>query len=171
MSDIVQIRIGKNAVGIIGLKEALAEVAETMRGAPDEKIREELIARLSERNFISDHAIDSYGQAFLGEYKKFVGEPFAEENRGGIEIKVLGPGCPPCDRLEREVMTVMDETGIIADLDHVRDAKDIGRYGVMGTPALVINGEVKAVGVVPPRAKLKAWILRAANKLKTDGRG
>ena len=164
MSDVVQIRIGGNKIGIIGLKNVLAEVAETMTGAPDETLRQELLTRLSKRNYISNNMIDQYGQAFLREYKKFVGEPFADENRSGIEIKVLGPGCPQCERLEQEVMAVMAETGIVADLDHVRDVKEIARFGVMGTPGLVINGEVKAVGVVPPKAKLTAWIVQAANK-------
>ena len=59
-------------------------------------------------------------------------------------------------------MAVMAEAGVVGALDHVRDLTEIGRYGVMGTPALVINGKVKAVGSVSPRAKLKAWIVQAA---------
>ena len=55
-------------------------------------------------------------------------------------------------------MQVMNETGIIADMEHVRDIKEIGRYGVMGTPALIINGKVKSVGKVPPRASLIQWL-------------
>ena len=42
--------------------------------------------------------------------------------------------------------------------DHVRDIKEIGAYGVMGTPALIINGKVMAVGKVPAKAKLKKWL-------------
>jgi protein-disulfide isomerase len=45
-----------------------------------------------------------------------------------------------------------------ADLEHVRDVKEIGRYGVMGTPALIINGRVKCVGSVPPREKIVKWL-------------
>ncbi|MBN1104161.1 MAG: thioredoxin family protein [Deltaproteobacteria bacterium] len=75
-----------------------------------------------------------------------------------MEIKVLGPGCAQCDRLEQELMSVMSESGIAADVEHVRDIKEIGKYGVMGTPALIINGKVKSVGKVPPRSKLKEWL-------------
>ena len=80
----------------------------------------------------------------------------------GIEIKVLGPGCPQCERLEREMMAVMAETGIEADLEHVRDLKEIASYGVMGSPALIINREVKALGKVPQKQKLMAWLTEAA---------
>ncbi|MBW1765300.1 MAG: thioredoxin family protein [Deltaproteobacteria bacterium] len=72
-------------------------------------------------------------------------------------IKVLGPGCNQCDRLEREVIEVLCEMNLSADVEHVRDIKEIGRYGVMGTPGLIINGKVTSVGKVPPRAKLKKW--------------
>lgn len=167
MNEVVQIRIGPmGTVGIIGLKETLAEVAQQMRGTADDAIGEELLTRLSRRNYISDNVRDLYRQAFLREYKKFVGEPLAHETGGGMEIKVLGRGCPQCERLEQEVMEVMAETGIVADLEHVRDAAGIRRYSLMGTPALIINNEVKAVGSVPPRAKLKLWIEQAAKQTK-----
>jgi hypothetical protein len=55
----------------------------------------------------------------------------------------------------------MAEIDLAADLEHVRDIKEIGRYGVMGTPALIINGEVKAVGRVPSRGQIKNWLKQA----------
>jgi small redox-active disulfide protein 2 len=167
MSEVVQVRLGPmGTVGIVGLKETLAEVAQQMEGAQDDAIGEALLTRLSRQNYISDNVRDLYQQAFLREYKKLVGEPLAHAPGGGMEIKVLGRGCPQCERLEQELMEVMAETGIMADLEHVRDVAEIGRYGVLGTPALIINNEVKAVGAVPPRAKLKAWIEQAAKQNK-----
>ena len=71
------------------------------------------------------------------------------------EIKVLGPGCSRCDQLTRDVMAVAAALNLQADVGHVTDVVEIGKYGVMGTPALVINGRVAAVGIVPPRHKLK----------------
>jgi len=47
-------------------------------------------------------------------------------------------------------------------LRHVTDANEIGRYGVMGTPALIINGKVVAVGSVPEKKKIQAWLSEAA---------
>ncbi|MCF8142407.1 MAG: thioredoxin family protein [Deltaproteobacteria bacterium] len=78
-----------------------------------------------------------------------------------MQIKVLGPGCVQCDRLEQDLMQVMSETGVMADIEHVRDIKEIGRYGVMGTPALLINGRVKSVGKVPLKSKMVEWIMEA----------
>ncbi len=164
--EITRIRVGRHPSGIIGLKKVLAEVAEGMRGAPDETIQEELLGRLSKRNYIHASARERFGLAFLREYKKFIGEPFLEEGPIGIEIKVLGMGCPRCDQLERDLMGLLAEMNVKADLEHVRELEEIRRYGVMGSPAVVINGDVKAVGVVPPRAELRALIEQAVNSQK-----
>ncbi|RLC04887.1 MAG: hypothetical protein DRH90_07550 [Deltaproteobacteria bacterium] len=102
MNDVIQIRVGQHQISIIGLKEVLAEVAETMTGAPDEIIQKELLTRLSKRNYITNNAIDQYKQAFLREYKKLVGESFSEECSNGVDIKVLGPGCPSVNDWSRK---------------------------------------------------------------------
>lgn len=54
----------------------------------------------------------------------------------------------------------------MADLEHVRDIKQIASYGVMGSPALVINRKVKAAGSIPSKAKLKNFILETESELK-----
>ncbi|MBU2498084.1 MAG: thioredoxin family protein [Proteobacteria bacterium] len=64
----------------------------------------------------------------------------------------------------KEVMAVMSETGTVAAVEHVRDIKEIGSYGVMGMPALIINGKVKCVGRVPSRNRLKEWLKEAQNQ-------
>jgi small redox-active disulfide protein 2 len=107
---------------------------------------------------------DTYEAAFFREYKKFIGEPMPEDPSGPIQIKVLGPGCPSCDKLEQDLMAVMAELNLPADLDHVRDVKEIACYGVMGNPALVINGKVVAVGRVPSKSQLKEWLRTASKK-------
>ncbi|MDM8523787.1 hypothetical protein QUF80_10495 [Desulfococcaceae bacterium HSG8] len=61
--EITRIRVGKHPSGIIGFKEILAEVAETMMGAPDELIREKLLVRLSKQNNITSNARELYGQS------------------------------------------------------------------------------------------------------------
>ncbi len=161
--DVVQIRVADYAVGIMGLKTALAELAETHGEKPDSEVTEALLTRLSKRNYIPAKVRDSYGKAFLREFKKFTGKPYEEEVISGLDIKVLGPGCPQCDGLEQELMAAVSETGVTANIDHVRDSMEIGKWGVMGTPALVINGRVKSVGKIPPRAKLIQWIEEANN--------
>ena len=159
--DVVQIKVDGQAVGIMGLKTAMEEMAEEYAERPDGEVGPELLARLSKKNYIPNPAKENYEKAFLREFKKFLGKPYEEEVPGGVEIKVLGQGCVQCDRLERELMEVMAEIDVAADLEHVRDIKEIGKYGVMGTPALLINGKVMSVGRVPPKAKLKEWLREA----------
>lgn len=161
---ITQIKVGGHATGIIGLQSILEEVANGFEGGTDDEIKDELLNRLSRKNYISSNTRDIYAHAFLREYKKFVGEPFEDTESGGLEIKVLGPGCPRCDKLEQDLMTMMAELNIAAGLEHVRDPVEIASYGVMGSPGLIINGEVKAVGSVPPPSKLKEWLLEAAKR-------
>jgi small redox-active disulfide protein 2 len=161
--DIVQIRVGGFAVGIMGLRQTMESMAREYAEQPDHEMEKELIARLCKRNYIPDRARDEYGKAFLREFKKFLGKEVAEDQPEGLEIKVLGQGCAQCDRLEQELMAVIAETGIAANVNHVKDVKEIGKYGVMGSPALVINGKVKAVGRVPMRSDIREW-LKEANK-------
>ena len=159
--DVTQIRVGNSPIGIIGLKAVMEDMAEEYGDRSDREVREELLNCLCKKNYIPEKVKESYAKAFLREFKKFLGKPFEEDTPEGIQIKVLGPGCAQCDRLEQEVMQVMAETGIMADIEHVRDIKEIGRYGVMGTPALLINGKVKSVGKVPPKNKFKEWLTEA----------
>jgi len=159
--DVTQIKVGGSSVGIIGLKAVMEGMAASYAEEADPVAADELLARLSGKNYIPPKVQDNYRKAFLREFKKYLGKPFEEEASEGLEIKVLGPGCVQCDRLEQALMQVMAETGMAADIEHVRDPKAIGGYGVMGTPALIINGRVKSVGSVPPKSKLMAWLKEA----------
>lgn len=78
-----------------------------------------------------------------------------------MDIKVLGGGCANCDNLERMVFEILAEMDIDASVTHIRDFKDIAAMGVMSTPALVIDGQVKLAGVVPSKAKLTQIITDA----------
>jgi small redox-active disulfide protein 2 len=162
--DVSQIRVGEFTAGIIGLKSVLQDMAGEWAEKPDTQIAAELVKRLSVKNYIPESASVSYGMAFLREFKKFIGKPYQEEAPGGLEIKILGPGCANCDRLEREVMQAISELDLPAGIDHIRDIKEIGSYGVMGSPALIINGKVKAVGRIPMKSEIKKWLMEAKNK-------
>jgi hypothetical protein len=159
--DVVQIKVENYAVGIMGLNAALTEMAAAYAERPDSEVAEALVKKLSKKNYIPQTARESYKKAFLREFKKYLGKPFEEELTSGLDIKVLGPGCPQCDGLEQELMAVVSKIRITASIEHVRDIKEIGRWGVMGSPALIINGQVKSVGKVPPRARLIQWLEEA----------
>ena len=75
-----------------------------------------------------------------------------------MEIKVLGPGCPKCEATEKNVKEALAESGLDAQVDKVTDVMEIAKYGVFGTPAVVIDGEVKSVSKIPKKEDIKGWI-------------
>ncbi|MBC2693761.1 MAG: thioredoxin family protein [Desulfobacteraceae bacterium] len=75
-----------------------------------------------------------------------------------MEIKILGPGCPKCKQTEDLVKAVVAETRVDAKVEKVSDLMKIAGHGVFGTPAVVVDGEVKSVGKVPTKEEIKAWI-------------
>jgi small redox-active disulfide protein 2 len=75
-----------------------------------------------------------------------------------MDIKVLGPGCAKCKRTEQIVKEAVAESGVAATVDKVTDVMEIAGYGVFGTPAVVIDGEVKSVGKIPKKTEVLGWI-------------
>ncbi|HPF92481.1 MAG TPA: thioredoxin family protein [Tenuifilaceae bacterium] len=75
-----------------------------------------------------------------------------------MEIKVLGPGCPKCKTLEQATRNAVSELGVEANVTKVEDIVQIMNYGVMRTPALVINEKVIFSGKVPSISELKEII-------------
>ncbi|MBN2272992.1 MAG: TM0996/MTH895 family glutaredoxin-like protein [Bacteroidales bacterium] len=72
-----------------------------------------------------------------------------------MQIKVLGTGCPKCKALEKTVIDSLAELDIAADVSKVDDIVKIMEYGVMRTPALVINGKIILSGRVPSASEVK----------------
>ena len=75
-----------------------------------------------------------------------------------MDIKVLGPGCPKCQQTERIVKEAVTESGINASVEKITDTMEIAGYGVFGTPAVIVDGEVKSVGKIPNKEDIKSWI-------------
>ncbi len=75
-----------------------------------------------------------------------------------MEIKILGVGCSKCDKLEKNLIKALEELNIDATIEKVADLKEIVAYGVMTTPALVIDDEVKIVGKVPKVKDIKRYL-------------
>ena len=75
-----------------------------------------------------------------------------------MEIKVLGPGCAKCQKTEEVVKEAVAESGVSADVEKVTDILKIAGYGVMMTPAVVVDGDVKSVGKIPSKEDVKSWI-------------
>jgi len=77
-----------------------------------------------------------------------------------MEIKILGPGCAKCNKTEKLVREVIEETGIDASVEKVSDMMQTASYGVFGTPSVIIDNEVKCSGKVPKKNDIKAWLAK-----------
>ena len=72
----------------------------------------------------------------------------AEAAKAAPGVKVLGSGCEKCNALEAAAKAALQELGMGDEIEHVRDFADIASYGVMSTPALVVDGKVVSFGKV-----------------------
>jgi len=79
-----------------------------------------------------------------------------------IEIKVLGPGCANCSKLEQITRKAVSEMGFQADIDKITDYGEIMNYPIISTPGLVINGDLVCSGRVPTQAEITTWLVNAA---------
>lgn len=73
-------------------------------------------------------------------------------------IKILGTGCANCKRLEENTRKAVELLGIDATIEKVTEIRDIMSYGVMKTPALVVDGKVKIMGRVPSAEEIKKYL-------------
>ena len=154
---ITRIRVGGAGIGLRGLEEALKEVrAQGIKS--EEELKRALIDNIrKQKNYVAPSAEVEYEKALVREYRRFIGERVEEEEEG-LVIRVLGQGCPNCDRLTMEVMASLTDLNLEADLEHVTDINEIAEYGVVGTPALIINKKVKSVGKVPSQSRIRGWL-------------
>jgi small redox-active disulfide protein 2 len=78
-----------------------------------------------------------------------------------LSIKVLGSGCPNCQKLEQETRKAVKNLAIDAEITHVTDYQQITDYGVMSTPGLVINEKVVSTGKIPTEAEIITFLANA----------
>lgn len=82
----------------------------------------------------------------------------AQADTAGTGIKVLGSGCAKCNELEAATKAALAELGMDTTIDHVTDFAKIASYGVMTTPALVVDGKVVSYGKVLKQEEVKALL-------------
>jgi len=81
-----------------------------------------------------------------------------------VKIKILGTGCPKCKKLYAEAEKAVAASGIAAEIEKVEKIEDIMKYGILMTPALVLDEEVKASGHIAEMSEIVSWILTAAGR-------
>ena len=77
-----------------------------------------------------------------------------------MEIKILGSGCAKCKTLEKLTREVVEQNGIDATITKVEDILEIMKYGIMSTPALVVNEKVEIKGRVPSSEEIKKLLIK-----------
>jgi small redox-active disulfide protein 2 len=75
-----------------------------------------------------------------------------------MRIEILGMGCPKCKKLYENAQSAVKELNVQAEIVKVEDIQKITDYGLMSTPAIAIDGQVKAAGRIPAPDEIKKWI-------------
>ena len=78
-----------------------------------------------------------------------------------LDIKIIGKGCPNCEKLESLCNEVISEENLEAKIDKVTDVNEFASYGVMMTPGLYVNGKLLSQGKIPVKSTLKKWLENA----------
>jgi len=79
-----------------------------------------------------------------------------------LQIKVVGSGCPTCQKLEALCKEIVEENEIDAQVDKVTDVNQFADMGIFITPGLVVNDEVVISGKIPTKSTLKQWLQKRA---------
>lgn len=161
MQGVTMVRIGGLEIGIVDLEEIFTVIEQ--EGIEDEgQLKTVLLQHVKEKNYVPSSKETEYTEGLWKAYRRHLGEKIEEEIED-LKIQILGQGCARCDKLEQDVRALLSEMNLAADVEHVKDPVAISRYGVLGIPALVINGVVKSAGRVPKRDQIVAWIEELQN--------
>jgi len=148
------IRIGTTNIGLIGLDLAINKAAAD--GLAEAEAMDFLFQAIKKKNYIPPNMVEKYKLALFREYAKHLQGATGEQE--GVVIRIFGPGCVSCNSLQTLVIEVLAEMNIGADIEQIHDPDEIGRAGVLQTPALMINGQLKSFGLLPTRALVEQWI-------------
>ncbi len=152
------IRIGNASIGLIGLDIALNRLAK--RQADEQEAVDFLFQEISRQNYIPPGNKKKYRQALLVAYRKHCDPEYQEDI--GLTIRIFGTGCVSCNSLQTLVIEILDRLKLAADIEQIHDPDEIGRAGVIMTPALMINGKIRSAGKIPTPAQVEQWIRDAA---------
>ena len=148
------IKVGNVTVGLLGLEIALVQLSG--KDISEDEAVNLLYEHVRQKNYIPKQATEPYKEALRKEYRRYCKLDTSKDE--GITIKVLGRPCVVCNKLKLTLIDILQEKNVAADIEDIQDLDEIWRYGVINTPTLIINGEVKSAGIQPPRVQLEKWI-------------
>lgn len=148
------IHIGTANIGLVGLDIALNKVAS--ENLPEDDAIEFIFSAISKKNYIPADAEGNYRKALRVEYRRHMN--IEDAQMAGLVIRIFGTGCISCDKLQGQVIEVLSNMNLAADIEQIHDPDEIGRQGILMTPALMINGKVKSGGKPPTPVQIEQWI-------------
>ncbi len=152
------IKIGNSNIGLIGLDVAMNQALN--RNMTEEEAADYLFDAINIKNYIPEGAEKSYKKALLREFKRQ--RDNLEGEQKGLTIRILGPGCVSCNNIKIMLIEILNKLELAADVEDIRELDEVWRYGITKTPALIINGEVKSAGILPPFSHIEQWVREAA---------
>ncbi|HFQ81743.1 MAG TPA: thioredoxin family protein [Desulfobacterales bacterium] len=157
-----QIKIGRATIGLVGLDVALNRLMQ--ENLNRETAIDELFKAVAARNYIPAGMADKYRQALAQEYDRLKAGLRENDDQKTLTIRILGSGCVSCNNLQKLIIEIMARLRVAADIFQVHDLDEIGRYGVMQTPALIINGRLKSAGRLPSSSQIEEWLRQEMDK-------
>lgn len=157
------LKIGTATVGLVGLDLAMTAILAAK--LPEDEAVHRLYQAVAEKNYIPENATAAYREAMRQEYRQRAG--LEAVTTSGLTIRILGPGCVTCNRIKTMVIEVLQKLQLAADMEQINDLDEIWRHGVINTPALIINGQIKASGRHPSPAEVEEWIREAVEAAAT----
>ena len=157
-----QLKIGKATVGLIGLDTGLTKVLREKMG--EEEAVDFLYQTVAGKNYIPPQATEMYREALRHAYRRQMDDSPATEQ--GLSIKILGTGCVSCNRINTMVIDILQNLQLAAEIEQIHDLDEIWRLGVINTPALIINNEIKTSGRHPSMSEIEQWLRDVAAPTK-----
>lgn len=151
------IRIGTANIGLIGLDKALNHAASAKM--TENEAVDYLYTAVSRENYIPPGAENRYRAALRAEFRNHMNIDIRQP--AGLVIRIFGTGCISCNNLQAQVIEVLSAMNLAADIEQIHDPDEIGRQGIIMTPALMINGKVKSGGRPPTPSRIEQWIREA----------
>lgn len=150
-----QLKIGRATIGLVGLDIAMNRVLSE-KDIDHQTAIEQLYSEVSKANYIPPGLMKEYREALAKEYDRL--KSGEESEHLDLNIRILGPGCVSCNNLQTRVIEIMNSMGVAADIFQIHDLDEIGRFGIIQTPALIVNGKLKSSGRLPSTSQIEEWL-------------
>ncbi len=153
------IRIGATNIGLIGLDRALNKL--TPKKITELDAVEYLFQTVNKLNYIPKGHEKEYRVALLNEYRKHINSNY--EKPDNMVVRIFGSSCISCNKLQSMMIQVLDHAKLAADIEQIHEPDEIGRHGILHTPALIINDDLKCQGRMPSLAQVEQWVWEEAD--------